>query len=64
MKFIASLTTTIFITAPAMAHTGHMARVDGHTHTIVEVLAMGALPAIAGLAVLGLAVWATRRTNS
>ena len=49
-------------TVPAMAHSGHVAPVDGHSHTILDLVMMGAGSAIVVVVlVLVAARWLARR---
>lgn len=51
------------ITTSAWAHSGHVAQVDGHTHTFLELALMGGLPVVAGLAILALVLFAKRNNG-
>lgn len=58
MAAIAALSTT-----NAFAHSGHVARIDGHTHTLAELAMMGVVPVLAGVAFLAVCLIAAKRRN-
>ena len=51
------------ISTNAMAHSGHMAEVDGHTHTLLELSLMGAAPVVVGLVLFAVYVIAKRNNG-
>lgn len=62
MKYLVAAT-ALFAT-PAFAHSGHTAVVDGHSHTLVDLMIMGAAPAfIIVLLTVGALVWLKRRND-
>lgn len=53
MKYAIAASAALF-TGNAFAHSGHTQRVDGHTHSLIDLAQMGAMPVLIGLAVIGL----------
>lgn len=51
------------IITPAYAHSGHTETVAGHTHTISDLVAMGAGFALLAVAGLAIVVFLTKRRN-
>lgn len=47
----------------ALAHSGHVTQVGGHTHTMAELALMGAAPIVVGLAILALYLFAKRNNG-
>lgn len=45
------------------AHSGHVEEVAGHTHTLAELAATSAVPAIAIVAVASLVLWVLAKRN-
>lgn len=52
------------IATPAFAHPGHAETVAGHSHTLTDLMLMGAAPAlIIGALMVGVFVWLKRRNG-
>lgn len=62
MKYLVAAPVAFFTTS-AFSHSGHVAEVAGHTHSLGELALMGIVPVAAGLALIGLALAVTRRKN-
>jgi hypothetical protein len=62
MKYLLS---ALFALSPAavLAHSGHVERVDGHSHTLAELAVLGMVPLIAVMAIAGVAYWLLARRN-
>lgn len=52
------------VTTPAFAHPGHTETVAGHSHTLTDLMLMGAAPAlIVGALMVGVFIWLKRRNG-
>lgn len=62
MKYVYAASAALFAT-PALAHPGHTHEVDGHTHTLTDLVMMGAVPAVIIGALAVFAVLKLRKRN-
>ncbi|MCZ4271772.1 hypothetical protein [Maritalea porphyrae] len=62
-KILISTFATLVTTSAAFAHAGHTAVVDGHAHTIADLVLMGAAPVALGLAAIALVLYARGRKS-
>lgn len=64
MKIRFAVASAALLATPAFAHPGHTEVVAGHTHTLVGLMVMGAVPALLVIGGIVLALgWAKRRND-
>lgn len=64
MRIRFAVASAALFATPVFAHSGHTAMVAGHTHTLVDLMVMGAVPALLVIGGVILALgWAKRRND-